>query len=169
MTPFDSTFADATVQGSVLVVGALLWVVVLARIVGLRSFAKMSAFDFVATVAIGSLLASAATSSDAAGFIRAIAAITGLFAAQWLIAWARQRWAWFRHLVDNRPRVLLRHGEFDEEALRQERVTRSDVIAKLRSADVDCQSEADAVVLEATGDFSVMSGDTSGDMLDDIR
>ena len=169
MTPFDATLANAAVQGAVLVMAALVWVVVLARVVGLRSFAKMSAFDFVATVATGSLLASAATSSEVSGFVRAIAAMTALFVAQWLVAWARQRWEWFRHLVDNRPRVLLRHGEFDDEALRQERVTRSDVIAKLRSADVDRRRDADAVVLEATGDFSVLSGDTSGEMLDDIR
>ena len=169
MTPFEATLGNAAVQGAVWVVAAFIWVVVLARLVGLRSFAKMSAFDFVATVATGSLLASAATSSDVSGFVRAIAAMTALFAAQWLIAWARKRWEWFRHLVDNRPRVLLRHGDFDDEALRQERVTRSDVIAKLRAADVDRQGEVDAVVLEATGDFSVMSGDSSGDMLDDVR
>ncbi len=170
MTPFDGAAANAAAQGAVWVVAALAWVVVLARIVGLRSFAKMSAFDFVATVATGSLLASAATSSDPAGFVRAIAAMTALFAAQWAIAWARQRWGWVRHLVDNRPRILMRDGEFDEAALREERVARADVIAKLRAADVDRREEADAVVLEATGDFSVLSGDDVSDaMLDDVR
>ena len=170
MTPFDSVAANAAVQGAVWVVAALIWVVVLARVVGLRSFAKMSAFDFVATVATGSLLASAATSSSPAGFVRAIAAMTALFAAQWAIAWSRQRWDRVRHLIDNRPRMLLRKGEFDDTALKDERVARSDVIAKLREADVDGREGADAVVLEATGDFSVLSGDDPSDaMLDDVR
>lgn len=170
MTPFESAIGNAAVQGGVFVVAALLWVVTLARIVGLRSFAKMSAFDFVATVAVGSLLASAATSSDVTGFMRAMAAIAGLFAAQWIIAWARQRWEPFRHLVDNRPRELMRGGEFDEAAMRDERVAQSDVIAKLREADVDNRNEVVAVVLEATGEFSVISGDdTSDEMLEDVR
>lgn len=170
MTPFSSATVNAAAQGAVWVVAALAWVVVLARIVGLRSFAKMSAFDFVATIATGSLLASAATSSDTAGFARAIAAITALFVAQWAIAWARQRWEPVRHLIDNRPRVLMKDGEFDDGALAETRVARSDVRAKLRAADVETKAEVDAVVLEATGDFSVLSGDDlSDEMLDDVR
>lgn len=170
MTPFDSALGNAALQGTVWVVAALIWLVVLARVVGLRSFAKMSAFDFVATIASGSLLASAATSSDPAGFVRAIAAMTALFAAQWAIAWGRRRWEPFRHLVDNRPRLLMKDGEFDEVAMRDERVARADVIAKLREADVDNRREVVAVVLEATGEFSVISGDdTSDEMLDDVR
>ena len=170
MSPFDSALTNAAVQGAVWVVAALISVVVMARIVGLRSFAKMSAFDFVATVATGSLLASAATSTETAGFVRAIAAMTALFTAQWAIAFARKRWDGVRKMVDNRPRVLMRHGEFDEEALADTRVTHSDVIAKLRSADVDNKAEVDAVVLEATGEFSVMSGDdVTRALLDDVE
>ena len=55
--------AASLVRGVVLAAGALFWVLVLVRIVGLRSFSKMTAFDFVATVAIGSLLASAAAAT----------------------------------------------------------------------------------------------------------
>lgn len=170
MSPFDSAAANAALQGAVWVVAALIWVVTLARIVGLRSFAKMSAFDFVATVATGSLLASAATSTNTAGFVRAIAAMTALFAAQWAIAWGRQRSDAVRHLVDNQPRVLMRDGEFDEAALAETRVSKADVIAKLREADVDDKSQVEAVVLEATGDFSVLSGDAvTRALLDDVE
>ena len=48
---------DALLRGALLGPLALLWVLCLSRIVGLRSFTKMTAFDFVATVATGSLLA----------------------------------------------------------------------------------------------------------------
>ena len=170
MTLFDSALGNAAVRGAVFVAAALLWVVILARIVGLRSFAKMSAFDFVATVATGSLLASAATAGDTAAFVRSIAAMTALFAAQWALGWARHRWEPVRRLVDNRPRVLMTDGEFDEAALADTRVTKSDVIAKLREADVDTKAQVDAVVLEATGDFSVMSGDdVTRALLDDLE
>lgn len=169
LSPFDSAMANVVVQGVVCAVAALLWVVTLARLVGLRSFAKMSAFDLVVTVATGSLLASVATASDPKGVVRAMAAMTALFVAQWSIALLRQRSSRFRRLIDNRPRALLRDGEFDEEALRETRVTRPDVLAKLRAADVDGPAGVEAVVLEATGDFSVLSGDPSPTLLDDVR
>ena len=170
MTDLDSAAANAAIQAAVLGVAAFVWVVTLARLVGLRAFAKMSAFDLVITVATGSLLANAATAGDGAAFARAMAAITTLFAAQFVVALARQRWDWARHLIDNRPRTLMKDGEFQDEALRQERVARADVWSKLRAADVDNRDEVNAVVLEATGDFSVLSGDDLSDgMLDDVR
>lgn len=42
----------------------VLWTVLLVRIVGLRSFSKMTNYDFVTTVAKGLIMAQAATRSD---------------------------------------------------------------------------------------------------------
>ena len=49
------------VRGFVLTAVAVLWTVLLVRIVGLRAFSKMTSFDFVATIATGSLIAQAGT------------------------------------------------------------------------------------------------------------
>lgn len=57
----DPTF-DAVLRGAVLAIAALLWVALPVRVVGLRSFSKMTSFDFVMTVAKGSLVASASQS-----------------------------------------------------------------------------------------------------------
>ena len=142
-------------------VAVLLAVIVVIRINGLRSLSKMSSFDFAVTVAIGSVIASvAATSTSLADGVLAVAA---LLATQWLIATLRRRSS-LSALVDNSPMLLVRNGEFCDEALDATRVTRSDILAKYREANVTDRSQVLAVVLESTGDISVLHGEGPLDM-----
>lgn len=150
---------DALIRGAVFSTAALLWVLVLSRVVGLRSFSKMTAFDFVATIASGSLLANAAVSTDWPAFFQPMAALLAVFSVQVLLAWLRQRSDGFRGVIDNRPHVLMWDGVIDEGALRRTRVAKADVLAKLRAADAGRLGEVRAVVLESTGDISVLCSD----------
>ena len=61
--------------------GIYLALVVLTRVSGLRSFSKMSSFDFAMTVAIGSVIASAVL-TDSPPLLQAIAALTAIYAIQ---------------------------------------------------------------------------------------
>lgn len=142
-----------------------MWVVLLVRIVGLRSFSKMTNFDFVMTVAMGSLLAGAAQVSDWLPFAQVMAAMAGLFAVQYLMARARKASDTAESLMANDPCILMRDGVIDEEALRATRVTRSDLLAKLREANVMRFEDVRAVVLENTGDISVLHGEELDDAL----
>lgn len=157
-------------QAGLVALSAVLMVVILVaviRIVGLRSLSKMSSFDFAVTVAIGSILASAvATSTPVANGAVAIAALLGVQAC---IA-ALRRFAGFGRVVDNSPLLLMSDGEFVPGALDRSRVTRSDVMAKLREANVLQLREVRAVILETTGDISVLHGDVSvdEDLLDGV-
>lgn len=147
------------VRGLVLTSIAVLWTVLLVRIVGLRSFSKMTSFDFVTTIATGSLIAQAGTRTDWASFFQALAAIAGVFLIQYVLALARQRSETVQRLLTNRPILLMEDGEFLEEAMSASRVSRSSVMEKLRAANVLDFSEVRAVVLETTGDMSVIHGD----------
>ncbi len=145
-------------RGLILAVAALLWAVLLTRIVGLRSFSKMTAFDFVMTIAMGSLLATAAQAAEAGPFLQPMAAMAGLFAVQYALARLRRASDRARRAIENEPVLLMRDGQVDEAALRRTRVARDDLIAKLREADVGSLSEVRAVVLETTGTISVLTG-----------
>ncbi|MEX2446300.1 MAG: YetF domain-containing protein, partial [Dehalococcoidia bacterium] len=125
-------------------------VIVLTRINGLRSFAKMSAFDFAMTVAVGTLIGSAATLPNPP-LVQIVAAIGALFAAQWVIALVRSRWASVRGAVDNRPLLLMRDGEVLYPNLRAARIAETDLWTQLRIAGVTAVDEVVAVVLETTG------------------
>ena len=145
-------------------------IVAVVRVVGLRSFSKMSAFDFAITVAMGSILASVVldptTSFLAGGF-----AVVCLLGVQWLVAQARLTNDAIESTVDNAPLLLMRDGAILDDNLRRARVTRADLRAKLREANVMHMDEVRAVVFETTGDISVLHGDgrLSAALLEGVR
>ncbi len=137
---------------------SLVWVTVIVRIIGLRTFSKMTAFDFVATIATGSLLANAATAETWSAFLVASGGMLSLLGTQALIAGARVRSGNLVGILENEPILLMRDGEMLRENMKNSRVAEEDLIAKLREANVLDFSEVRAVVLEATGDISVLHG-----------
>ena len=155
---FADPTVDALARGAILASIALLWVVLLVRIVGLRSFSKMTSFDFVMTVAMGSLVGSASRVSEWTAFLQALAAMAALFAVQWILARVRKASQAVGKAIQNRPVVLMRNGKIDEEALKRTRVSRDNVLSKLREANVLDPSQVRAVVLETTGDVTVLHG-----------
>ncbi|MFA9446912.1 DUF421 domain-containing protein [Egicoccus sp. AB-alg6-2] len=144
---------------AVVVVAAVviyLWVIAANRLLGLRSFAKLSAFDFAMTVAIGSMIAAIAL--DNAPLLSGLVAVAALFAIQFVVAKLRQATA-FDRVVDNAPVLLVHEGRILDDHLARARLTRDDLMAKLRAANVLDVAEVRAVVFETTGDVSVLSGE----------
>ena len=162
---FDDTLLDLAARGLILSFIGLAWVTLMIRVVGLRSLSKMTNFDFVMTVALGSVLAAAVTADKWTVFGQCIFAMTGLFIVQWLVARARKDSGAFERVIDNEPIFLMRDGKFCEDALKATRVAQSDVFAKLREANVLSLSEVRAVVLETTGDVSVLHGESRDDTI----
>lgn len=161
---------DATTVWLVLVsaIAILLTTVLLVRIVGLRSFSKMSTFDFAVTVAVGSVIAS--VSASATSLANGALALAALLGTQAAIASLRRRTS-LERLIDNTPLMLMRDGEFIQPNLTRSRVTEADVIAKLREANCLRLRDCHAVVLETTGDISVLHGDVPPDerLLNGVR
>lgn len=149
----------ALVRGIILTTIAVLWTVLLVRLVGLRAFSKMNSFDFVATIATGSLIAQAGTRVEWSEFLQAMTAIAGVFLVQYLLAQARQRWDRVGKIISNEPVLLMDRGKFLEKAMAETRVSQSNMVEKLRAAGVTEVSQVRAVVLETTGDISVIKGD----------
>ena len=161
----DTPWPDALLRGVLLAVVALVWVVLHIRVVRLRSLSKMSSFDFIMTVALGSLLAGASQAETWRAFAQPMAGITGLFAIQWLAARLRKNSDAVESLLQNEPVLLMRDGIIDHAALKATRVAKSDLYAKLREANVLALGDVRAVVLETTGDVSVLHGERLDDEL----
>lgn len=149
----------------VTLVAVYLSIILLTRIAGLRSFSKMSASDFAMTVAVGSLFASAITSPDPTIGV-AVLALAGLFAGQFLLAFVRRHSALARKVLDNEPVLLMDGRRLLRENLDRTNVSEADVRAKLREANVLNLDQVRAVVLETTGDVSVLHS-SSAERLDD--
>lgn len=157
---FAQRLAASTTDLLVVVVAAVaiyLWVIAATRLLGLRSFAKMSAFDFAMTIATGSVIASVALGSVA--LTGGMTAVAVLFAAQYSVARLRRNTR-LNQIIDNRPLLLLYEGRILDDHLAKARLTRSDLMGKLRAADVTEVATVRVVVLETTGDVSVIT--TSG-------
>ena len=156
---------DLICRGFFLTVMAMVWVVLLIRINGLRSFSKMTNFDFVMTVAVGSLLASASQTTTWEAFLQAMVAMAALLIVQSVSARLRRRSDKIEAIMQNTPVILMRNGEIIDGALEETRVARSDLLAKLREANVLDLNEVRAVVLETTGDISVLHGEHCSEAL----
>ena len=151
----------ATVISALLIYAVL---IVLVRLVGLRSFSKMTSVDFAMTIAMGSVLASTIL-SDTPSVPQAAVALASLFGIQWVVARLRKDTSWMEDVSDNEPIVLMAGDRILRDNLEQTRVTENDLWAKLREANVLDPGEVRAVVLETTGDISVLHGDPDGQAL----
>jgi uncharacterized membrane protein YcaP (DUF421 family) len=127
-----------------------------SRLVGLRSFAKMSSTDFVTTVAIGSLIASVISAPEPTAAL-GLAALAAIFALKWCVAAVRRRTRIANVLLDNQPRYLMRGEQILHHNLAAAEVSVSELHEKLRQANVWSYSQVVSVVLETTGDVSVLT------------
>ena len=149
--------------GRVLILGGLAYFIVIAilRISGKRTLAKMSAFDFVVTVALGSILATILLSKDVA-LAKGVTAFVVLVVLQYVIAALSVRSNAIEKLAKADARYLLLDGVIDRDALRKERVTREEVLCAVRSSGIGDLNDVAAVFLETDGTFSVVSQDQAG-------
>lgn len=141
-------------------IGAFAVVITCVRVIGLRSFSKMSSFDFAMTIAAGTVFGSTAVRS--VSFTAGTTTLITLFAVQYLIAQLRRKYG-FGKVVDNQPVVLMKDGKILQNNLESTRVTENDLLAKLREANVLDMSNIQYVILETTGDISVLHGDNQVD------
>ncbi|MCB9789032.1 MAG: DUF421 domain-containing protein [Deltaproteobacteria bacterium] len=146
-------------------VGIYLAVLLLTRLFGLRSFSKLSGFDFPLTIAMGTVLASTALAPDPP-LGRAVAVLAAFYVLKVGLGAARFRSRRVEDAVDNTPRLLMAGSRILDEQLRRSHMTRSELRAKLREANVLDWSQVRAVVLETTGDVSVLHGESGGPPLD---
>ena len=137
-------------------VAVYLAVIVLTRLAGVRSLAKMSSFDFAATVAVGSTVASTALGSTP--LVNGLLVLALLYGLQYLVATLRRRGV-LRGLTDNEPILLVAGDQVLEGNLRHARVSREELHSQLRLAGVSRLSQVRAVVMETTGDVSVLRAD----------
>ena len=129
--------------------------VAFSRLIGPRAFSQMTAFDFAVTVALGAVVGS--TASGAVGLPAGLLALASLFVFRAVVAFFR-RYGLDR-IVDNRPILLMRGGEFRDHNLRVAKVTRDDVFEALRLAGVVRLHDVGAVIIERNGELSVLVGD----------
>jgi uncharacterized membrane protein YcaP (DUF421 family) len=128
--------------------------ILILRLSGKRTLAKMNAFDLVVTVALGSTLATVMLSKDVA-LTEGIAALALLVLLQFVVTWLSVRSGAIRRIVRGEPTMLLYRGEYLRAAMRSQRVTESEIQQAIRSQGI-ADASSQVVVLETDGSFSVL-------------
>ena len=153
--------------------GVYLGLMFYTRLMGLRSFSKLSSHDFAMTVGVGSILASTVLSKDPS-LLQGLAAMACLFIFQAVISFLRRKSQSVKDMVDNPAIILMAHGEYIWDNLKEANLAKSDVQEVLRKNGLKNPEQVFAVIMETTGDMSVIKqDDQSPDMqlslFDDIR
>ena len=128
------------------------------RMLGKRAHHNLSPMQQMLLIALGSAAGDVMLYPDVpVGYTAMILfGVTGLTV---LLELASGRSRMVRDYVESRPRVLVRNGKVDWDALRRERTTRRELFAELRIKGARSLSQVDAAILEVTGDISVFVND----------
>jgi uncharacterized membrane protein YcaP (DUF421 family) len=140
------------------VVGAVVIyiVIVLAlRLFGEKALAKMSGFDLIVTVALGSLVASIPVTTSIS-IADGVAVIIAYLVLQEVTRFLQARSTPIHHLVRERPRLVVWDGEFLYDRLRENNLTDDEVRAAIRQAGLISVSQVQAAVLENDGQWSII-------------
>ena len=131
-------------------------VVLFVRLSGKRTTGQMNNFDWIVTVAMGSIIASGIV-INTVSIAEATLAVTLLLGLQYAVTWIAKRSASFDQAMKANPSVLVARGHLQEDALRANRITREEVNAALRGHGMTRVDEVGWMILENDGTFSVIS------------
>lgn len=142
-------------------------IILITRISGLRTFAKMSSFDFASTIAIGSIIAATILNPDQS-ILKGAIALAGIVLFQTSFTYMVRKIPAFEKLVTNKPLLIMKDGKILQDNLHRSNMSEEDLIAKLREANVLNFNQVLAVILETTGDVSVLHTNSNEDLMDDL-
>jgi|SRR3954470_18361362 len=138
-----------------LAVTAYIGFIIILRISGKRTLAKMNVFDFVFVVALGSTLAHTIvypTSTLTGG----LTALTVLILIQIVFSWVQTKSKRLEEFINGVPTLLLFKGKFLRENMEKQRVTEEELRAAVRAQGVGSLDAVHAVVMETDGAFGVI-------------
>lgn len=144
----------------------ILWL----RLSGKRTLSKWNAFDFIATIAIGSILATVILSKDTP-VLEGVFALALLISLQFLITFLSVRIGWFEDLIKAKPTLLYDEDKFLFDEMKKQRVAKAEILAAVRASSIGSLGKVKAVVLETDGSFSIIkkSDDDSNSALEDVE
>jgi uncharacterized membrane protein YcaP (DUF421 family) len=145
-------------QMSVRALIVLAYGILFVRIAGKRTFGKLSAFDIVLAVLIGSNLSRALTGN--APFWPTLAATTVLGIAHWTLGRASIHNRWLGKIIKGSPRQIIRDGKLDEAAMKKGELSHGDLAEALRLHGCEALEGVKDAYLERNGDISVIKSES---------
>ncbi|MBV1799748.1 DUF421 domain-containing protein [Siccirubricoccus sp. G192] len=152
----DHLIGGAGEMGWVALKALLLYVTAVLgfRIGQRRTLTDLSPFDFVAAVAVGSIVGRVPNASDAS-YLAGVATLAAVLFAHWCVTRLRQ-FPSVAHLIEHAPRLLVADGRVLDDDLRRCGLTRSELYGILRLRGIEDLSEVRFAIFEQRGQVSVI-------------
>jgi uncharacterized membrane protein YcaP (DUF421 family) len=133
-----------------------IFLLVLFRISGKRSFSQMTAFDFVLLLIIGETTQQALTGNDFS-ITNAFLITVTLIALEIGFSLLKLKSPKVDQWMDGLPTVIIRNGTLLKDRMQKARVTEEDILFKAReSQGIESMDEIKYAVLERTGGISII-------------
>ena len=129
--------------------------ILLLRITGKRTTSKMNSFDWIVTVALGSMV-STVILVDEVPLVEGVLGIFALVLLQYLLTLTASRFPRFQSIVKATPRLLFYRGEFNHDAMRHERITKEEILSTVRQQGYLSLDQVHAIVMETNADLSIL-------------
>jgi uncharacterized membrane protein YcaP (DUF421 family) len=120
------------------------------RLGGKRELAQINVLDLAVLLLASNALQNALIGDDNSVTGGVIGAST-LFAANYVFVRLTFRHARIRRFLEGRPRVLLRNGRFDREAMRKEAITQEELEDQLLDKGMTSFDQVGLIILETSG------------------
>lgn len=158
-------FAGWESIGRIVLLAACTYVGLVAalRLLGEQALAKMSAYDLIITIALGSIVAAIPLSKDVT-LTDGAAVLATYLGLQAMTRWGTQRWREVERAVKTKPRVVLWDGELVPRQIRLAQVTEAEIRSAARMAGYASLGDLLAIVLENDGSWSVVPRSDRGDL-----
>lgn len=131
------------------------FIIFLTRLVGKRGVSKMNSFDWIVTVALGSIVGVGLVNPDKFGPVLLASFI--LVSLQWILTKLSLKTGWVEKLIKANPTLLMMDGEILQAGQEKTHVTDSEILAAARGAGLASLGQVKAMILETDGSFSVIS------------
>lgn len=144
---------------------AYISILVIIRASGKRSLAQLNAFDFIVTVAIGSILASILINQNVT-IIQGITAFSVLMIMQYIITKLSVHSRLVSQYIKASPSLLYHNGKFHYQNMKKERIVEAEIKQAIRSNGTGDMSNVKAIIIETDGSLSVINKNTNEDDID---
>ena len=131
-------------------------VLIVMRLMGKREIGQLQPFELVISIMIADL-ASIPMTDPGVPIFNGLVPILGLLAMHLLITVLNIKSVNLRKITCGKPTILVYRGKIDEEALKKERFTISELQERLRGKDVFNLGDVEFAILETNGEVSVIT------------
>ena len=134
---------------------AYVTMIILLRVSGKRTLSKMNAFDFVVTIALGSILANVAVNQNIP-IADGVIAFLIFIGFQYVFTWLSVRIKFFKTLITSKPSLIFYKGNFIHQAMKKERITVEEIYSSTRQKGFSSLNGIDMIIFETTGEIAII-------------